>query len=145
MFFRFSVWRGPWSSEMESLSWFCVSLLTADWSKGTKIKTSVNCIKARQTRIIITGRRRWRRPLCLHSQPSCQQHMRKSYAAAFFSLCLLVCLRRCWCSLSSFCSIYSIREFNLLVLKSGRLKTGNETCDLLVLIYLVYTRRKHQE
>lgn len=94
MFFPVSVRCRPWSSEMESLSWVCVSLLTADWSNGTEIKTSVNCIKARQTLIIITGKRRWRCPLCLHSHPSCQQHMRKSYAAVFFFplSCLLVCL-----------------------------------------------------
>lgn len=47
MIFTFSVRRSPWSSEMESLSRVCVSLLTADWIKGTKIKTSVNCIKGR--------------------------------------------------------------------------------------------------
>lgn len=38
----------PWSSEMESISRMCLSLLTANWRKGSNIKTSLNCLKGRQ-------------------------------------------------------------------------------------------------
>lgn len=55
MFLFFSVRSGPWSSEMESVQGVCFSLLTADESKNTQIKTSVNCVKGRQTMVFIRG------------------------------------------------------------------------------------------
>lgn len=58
MFLFFSVISGLWSSEMESVSGVRVSLLTADESKNTQIKTSVNCVKGRQTMVFIRKRSR---------------------------------------------------------------------------------------
>lgn len=54
-YFSFSLSELVPGVQRESVSGVCVSLLTADESKNTQIKTSVNCVKERQTMVFIRG------------------------------------------------------------------------------------------
>lgn len=113
---------------MGSLSRVCVSLLTADWRKGTEIKTSVNCLKGSQTDNYYRGEG-GSAPLCLHSHPSCQQHIRKNYAA-FFSL-LFTCLFCCrFCYVLLFVDVcLAIKDNNCLEMSMGIVWYFMETCS----------------